>query len=73
MATMTNCYKLRIGFKANPTEEAKFHFVSTLDTSEILSNITFALETGKVCEIGSNMVINMADASWFMVEWESCS
>ena len=69
---MTNCYKLKIGFKVNPTEEVKFYFISTLDKSEIMCDITSAFKFGEIYLAGSDTAINMADVSWFVVEWESC-
>ena len=73
MATMTNCYKLKVGFKVNPTEEVVFYFTSILSKSDIVCKITSGLELGRVCDIGGDIAINMGDVSWFRVEWESCS
>ena len=73
MATMTNCYKLKVGFKVNPSEEVVFYFTSILSKSDIVYKITSGLELGRVCDIGGNIAINMGDVSWFRIEWESCS
>ena len=70
---MTNCYKLKIGFKVNPLEEVDFYFTSIFDKSEIMCKITSAFKFGKVCEVGSDIAINMEDVSWFRLEWKSCS
>lgn len=70
---MTNCYKLKIGFKVNPLEEVDFYFTSIFDKSEIMCNITSAFKFGKVCEVGGDIAINMEDVSWFRLERKSCS
>ena len=72
MATMTNCYKLKVGFKVNPTEEVVFYFTSILGKGDIMSKITSGLELGRVCDVGGDITINMADVSWFNLSWESC-
>ena len=69
---MTNCYKLKIGFKVNPLEEVDFYFTSIFDKSEIMSDITSAFKLGEIYLAGGDTAINMADVSWFVVEWESC-
>ena len=69
---MTNCYKLKIGFKVNPIEEVIFYFTSILDRSEVMSGITSAFKLGEIYLAGGDTDINMADVSWFVVEWESC-
>ena len=65
---MTNCYKLKVGFKVNPLEEVDFYFASTLDKSEIMSDITSAFKFGEIYLAGCDTAINMADVSWFVVE-----
>lgn len=70
---MTNCYKLKIGFKVNPLEEVDFYFTSIFDKSEIMSDITSVFKFGKVCEVGGDIAINMEDVSWFRLERKSCS
>ena len=70
---MINCYKLKIGFKVNPTEELKFYFTSTLGKSEIMCDITSAFKFGEIYLAECDIVINMADVSWFIVEKENYS
>ena len=69
---MINCYKLKVGFKVKPTEGVDFYFTSTLDKSEIMSDITSAFKFGEIYLAGCDTAINMADVSWFVVEWKSC-
>lgn len=72
MATITYCYKLKVGFKVNPTEEKEFYFSSTLDKNDTMCNITSAFELGRIYLAGCDITINMADVSWFNLSWESC-
>ena len=69
---MTNCYKLKIGFKVNPLEEVDFYFTSILDRSEVMCRILSSFELKRVYEANDGIAINMADVSWFRLEWESC-
>ena len=69
---MTNCYKLKIGFKVNPLEEVDFYFTSILDRSEVMCRILSSFELKRVYEANDGIAINMADVSWFRLEWGSC-